>query len=179
MVVTILGLTLTVPFLIFFIAGIALVIVEMFTPGFGISGVTGIVLLVISVILLQNLWNALVMTLFILCLLCVMLFAGMRSAAKGRLWRSPLVLKTSLSREEGYTGTSDMEVFLGQTGETRSSLRPAGVADFNGIRLDVVSEAEFIPSGIPVRIVQVEGRRIVVRRVSEIQSDSPSPAENR
>ena len=58
----------------------------------------------------------------------------------------------------------DMKVLLGKSGQTRSVLRPAGIADFDGVRLDVVTEGEFIEAGEPVTITRVEGGRIVVRR---------------
>ena len=42
-------------------------------------------------------------------------------------------------------------------------LRPAGTADFEGVKLDVVTEGEFIEKGRPLEVIRVEGRRIVVR----------------
>ncbi|WML34888.1 NfeD family protein [Clostridium sp. OS1-26] len=48
-------------------------------------------------------------------------------------------------------------------GTTLTILRPAGIADVNGIKLDVVSEGEFISKDRKIEIIKVEGRRIVVR----------------
>jgi membrane-bound serine protease (ClpP class) len=45
-----------------------------------------------------------------------------------------------------------------------SPLRPAGIADFHGERVDVVSQGEYIAAGEPVEVVRVEGNRVVVRR---------------
>ena len=56
-----------------------------------------------------------------------------------------------------------MQVFLGKEGETTTVCRPTGMAEFDGVKLNVVSEGEFLPAGTRVRIVQVEGSRIVVR----------------
>ena len=41
-------------------------------------------------------------------------------------------------------------------------LRPVGTADFDGVKLEVLAEGEFIEAGKPVRVVRVEGRKIVV-----------------
>ena len=46
-------------------------------------------------------------------------------------------------------------------------LRPVGVADFDGVRLDVAAEAEFVKKGEHVRIIKTEGSRIIVRKVGE------------
>ncbi len=53
-------------------------------------------------------------------------------------------------------------VRVGDEGRAASALRPAGTALFGGRRIDVVSNGDFIPEGTPVRIVGIEGIRIVV-----------------
>jgi membrane-bound serine protease (ClpP class) len=47
-----------------------------------------------------------------------------------------------------------------------SPLRPAGIADLEGQRVDVVSDGEFIEVGASITVVRVDGNRIVVRRPS-------------
>ncbi|MGB4213854.1 MAG: NfeD family protein [Dethiobacteria bacterium] len=43
-------------------------------------------------------------------------------------------------------------------------LRPAGSARIGERRIDVVSEGEFIAAGVPVKVVLVEGSRVVVQK---------------
>lgn len=52
---------------------------------------------------------------------------------------------------------------VGHEGKTLSVLRPSGIGDFDGVRLNVVTEGEFIENGTPIRIVRVEGGKIVVK----------------
>src|SRR6185436_20443259 len=54
---------------------------------------------------------------------------------------------------------------LNQTGQTLTKLRPSGTAVINGKRVDVVSEGAFIDAGQSVKVVAVEGLRVVVRAV--------------
>ena len=54
---------------------------------------------------------------------------------------------------------------LGQTGTTLTTLRPAGTAVINGKRVDVVSEGAFIEKGKNVKVVDLEGLRVVVRGI--------------
>ena len=42
-------------------------------------------------------------------------------------------------------------------------LRPSGTAEFDGVRLPVVSDGEFVSPGTAVQVVTVQGNRIVVR----------------
>jgi len=44
-------------------------------------------------------------------------------------------------------------------------LRPAGVAEIEGQRLDVVSEGGMIEPGASIQVIGVDGTRIVVRKV--------------
>jgi membrane-bound ClpP family serine protease len=54
---------------------------------------------------------------------------------------------------------------VGATGIAQTLLRPAGTAELNGKRLDVVAESGMIEPGSTIKVVAVEGARIVVRRV--------------
>jgi membrane-bound serine protease (ClpP class) len=54
---------------------------------------------------------------------------------------------------------------LGRYGVAISDLRPSGLADLDGDRMDVVTEGEFIERGTRLEVVGVEGRRVVVRAI--------------
>ena len=157
------------PILICFLIGIGLMVLEAFMPGFGLPGISGIILEVVAVALT---WMnhgpvaALGMTLIILSILAIAISMSLRSAANGKLSRSKLVLNDTESNEAGYRSTEDLEVFLGKEGVTTTVLRPTGMAEFDGVRLNVVSEGEFIQSGTQVQIVRVEGSRILVRTIA-------------
>ena len=55
--------------------------------------------------------------------------------------------------------------FLHCTGVAHTRLRPSGVAIINGQRVDVVTEGGLIERGAAVKVVAVEGARIVVREI--------------
>jgi membrane-bound serine protease (ClpP class) len=57
---------------------------------------------------------------------------------------------------------------LGATGVAASYLRPGGIADIEGTRVDVVTEGEYIPAGAPIEIIADEGYRRVVRRLHTV-----------
>lgn len=154
-----------IPIVICIAAGLALLVVEVFVPGFGIPGISGIVLLIISTVLL---WvhagplAALGLLVVIVALVAILLSITLKSAANGRLSKSPIILRDEERPEAGYVANSDMSIFIGREGETRTVLRPSGIADFDGVRLNVVSDGMFIKQGVKVRIDRVEGSRIVV-----------------
>jgi len=146
--------------------GLAFVIFEMFHPGFGAPGIIGGILLIISVILISDtLLQAFILIVLILLFLILILVVVIRSAKKGRFNRT-IVLDDSLDKESGYSATEDLTYMLEKEGVSITVLRPAGLAEFDGEKFDVVTEGEFIPASTLVKIIKIEGRRIVVRETN-------------
>lgn len=142
-----------------FVFGLILVVFEMFHPGFGAPGITGTIFLFVGVILTAKTFaQAVVMILIILALLVIAMLVAYRSLTKGRLSRT-IVLK---DKEAGFAATENMQEMLQKRGVTLTALRPAGTAVFDGARLDVVTQGEFIPKGSTVDVIKISGRRIVV-----------------
>ena len=156
------------PIAICFVIGIGLLILEAFMPGFGAAGITGVVLEIITLVMT---WfehgpvATLAMLLIVLLVLAIAISTSLRSIASGRLSKSSLVHADTESNEEGYRSVEDLAVFVEREGVTSSVLRPTGIADFDGVRLNVSSEGSFIAAGTRVRIIKVEGARILVREV--------------
>lgn len=154
------------------IAGIILVTIEMFYPGFGLPGILGGIMLIVGIILTaKTISQAIILILIILTILVIALILVLHSAKKGNLSKT-LILSQSQNKETGYIGTETYDNYLHKEGTTTTVLRPAGTVDFDGVRLDVVSEGAFIPAGRKVRVTKVEGRRIVVNEVHSISSDT-------
>lgn len=159
-------------FLVLLVIGLGLLIFEIFTPGFHIPGAVGIVLIILAVALTAHtLTQAVMLIALVVVILSVAFILALRSASRGRLYRSPLVLKDQQKKAHGYLSVDDMHYLIGKTGMAGSLLRPAGVGEFDGVRLDVVTESEYIQKDTPIEIIAVHGRRIVVRAV---KSSSPA-----
>jgi membrane-bound serine protease (ClpP class) len=60
----------------------------------------------------------------------------------------------------------DYSALLNQEGVSLSYLRPAGTATINNQRVDVISEGDFIEQGQPIKVVKIEGNRILVQKIS-------------
>jgi len=59
----------------------------------------------------------------------------------------------------------DHTALLNQIGEAFTDLRPSGKANIQEQRVDVVTEGIFLEKGDNVRVVAIEGQRIVVRKI--------------
>ena len=154
------------PIVICIVSGLLLLIVEVFTPGFGFAGISGIVLLLVATVFV---WinsgpvAGLGLLVVIVALIALILSITLRSASSGKLSKSPIILEEAMRSEDGYIANADLSIFIGRQGHTCTALRPSGIAEFDGVRLNVVSDGIFVPEEIPVEIQRVEGSRIVVR----------------
>lgn len=143
--------------------GMILIIVEVFLPGFGLPGIGGIVLVGAGVVMVGMHFGSLTAVgtlLVIIAVLAVLVSWVLRQASRGGGKRSDLFLQ---ERDDLRTQQEDMKVLVGKSGTTTSVLRPAGIGDFDGVRLNVVTEGGFIEKDMPIEIVRVDGSRIVVR----------------
>ena len=76
---------------------------------------------------------------------------------------------------EKSVGNLDVEKpsLLGQTGTALSHLRPSGVALINGQRVDVITEGSLIEQGTSIKVIALEGLRVVVR------AHTPTPVSSK
>ena len=149
------------PILLCLLLGAALMIVEVFLPGFGLPGVSGIVLIGAGTAIIwlkAGALTALATLLVVIAVLAVLISYMMRRATEGGAHA-----RIFLREKEELRSGEDMQVLLGKQGRTTSVLRPAGIGDFDGVRLNVVTEGSFIERDRPIEIVNVDGARIVVR----------------
>ena len=156
-------------------AGIILMAVEVFLiPGFGIVGVLGIAAalggLALSLVGVQasyeTILTAAMRVVFALLTAIIASLVLMRFLPATRAGRR-LILETGMPAEQGYSSEPESDHrLLGKTGRASAPLRPAGIADFDGERVDVVSTGELIDAGREIQVVRVDGNRIVVRELN-------------
>ena len=150
-------------FVPFFLAGMVLLIIEMYTPGFGAAGVSGILCLIASVIVgAKNMAQAFLLSAVVLFVIGILVVVFICLVSMGKL-PAPLVLKTNAKREEGYISGKDESGLIGKTAVTKTALRPAGKAEAEGRIYDVVSTGEFIDANKEVIILAADSNRISVK----------------
>jgi membrane-bound serine protease (ClpP class) len=153
--------------------GVFLFALELFViPGFGIVGILGLLALLGALVMSTLgagshsgfvLW-AVVRMGFSVALAIVLTALFLKFLPKLPIGRK-LILSTALETSDGFSSAPPTDYqWLGRTGLAHSTLRPAGIADFQGHRVDVVSDGEFIDAGAPIRVLHVDGNRIVVQR---------------
>jgi len=162
--------------LLLFVLAVILIFLEFFLPG-GILGVLGALSLLASIITAYAQYSLSVGMLIMVGELVgafVLLAVGLKLFP--RTWAGKrMILSTTLDDSHGYTGdTVILKQYLGQTGAAESDLRPAGVARIQGKRVDAVAEGQFVDKGTEVKVIEVEGNRVVVRPVPRSANAEPA-----
>ncbi len=147
-----------------------LFIIEFYMPGIGVPGISGLIFMIIGVVIAWRQHGALAglgVLLVAIALLALAVTMAIRSTSRGKMSKSPLILKSSSTKEEGYSAAEDMSSLVGKEGTSITPLRPSGKASIAGESVDVVTGGEFIPKGIKIKVKQADGARLLVERSEE------------
>ncbi len=145
------------------VIGLAALALELFViPGFGVAGIIGVVMLIGGAILAWSVYGAFYGGLFI-AIVAILAVGLAFFILRSNIVKKRFVLDTRL-KKGGGTASGDLSHLIGSKGETRTDLRPAGIAIIDNQRIDVVSEGGFIEKGIGIRVVAVDGPRVIVAR---------------
>ncbi len=145
------------------LAGTVLMALEIFVPG-GIAGLFGGLLFLLAA------WHAFVRfdgwTGMVLAIVAIVAACAFVTLVVAVFPRTKVGKKLSLPADLGESRADDLSLaaLAGAEGVAETALRPAGFAVLGGRRVDVVAQGGEIPAGAPVRVVEVEGNRVVVAR---------------
>jgi membrane-bound serine protease (ClpP class) len=148
--------------------GLGLLIAEVLFPSLGTLGILSAVSVVASVFFAFRVgsgtgWAFLVVA---VCLVPVTAFFAYRLFPRTPMGRRMILSGSSFPAPERTASDPRAFGLEGKTGTVLAPLRPAGVADIEGRRIDVVSRGEFIPAGARVRVLEFSGNRVVVSEES-------------
>jgi membrane-bound serine protease (ClpP class) len=81
-------------------------------------------------------------------------------------------------------GTAELEALKGRVGRTATPMRPSGTVEFDGRRIDAMTEGMMLDAGVWVKCVGLRGTTVIVRQmegpadVADINLDEPKPDRN-
>ena len=166
---------------IVFVIGAALVIMELFLlPGLIIPGLIGVMLVFGSIVwAMVDHWPSQPGSLggvdfekpmfnLVLALAGSALFAAIiaKVLPHTSIYSRMVLASGSPGSDKGGAGSWSPPVRIGETGVAATTLRPAGKATFADQVVDVMSDGEFIDGGAEIRVVSIEGMKVIVEPVS-------------
>lgn len=146
------------------VVGLVLIVIEVYlVPGFNVIGILGIITIIFAVgySFAESGWPG-----------GLIAIVGSVGATAGLFWFlyatgawDRFVLSASLGKD---TLVEEQERehrkrYLGKLGVAITPLRPTGVVEIDGERVEVATEGEFIAAGSRVKVVAMDRRRFFVR----------------
>jgi len=78
------------------------------------------------------------------------------------------MLTDRLTKEAGYSSLNqEYELLIGKHGITKTDLRPVGTIEIDNKDYSVISDAEWIKKGTLVQVIEVDGTRILVKKIKK------------
>jgi membrane-bound serine protease (ClpP class) len=144
--------------------GIALIVAEVYlVPGFNVVGIVGmlVILFAVGFAFAETGWVGGVTTLAGSSIVLVGTFTWLYQSGA---W-DQFVLSANLRSHPADTARENDQRarYLGRDGLAITPLRPTGVVEVDGERIEVTTEGEFVAAGSSVKVVAMDRRRYFVR----------------
>ena len=168
--------------ILIFIAGIALLLVELFAiPGFGIIGISGIVLIVLglSFAMVEEIdfvgftfdfsgfvraFFTVIISMFLAITISIWLSKKLLTTS---LYGHTLALNTIQEKEKGFTSASnEYEQMIGEKGIAYTILRPSGKVKIADDLFDATAESSYIEQDTPVEVVGYQTGQLFVKKIT-------------
>lgn len=159
--------------ILFAAIGLLLLVADLFLPSHGLLSAGGVVALIVSVVccfLISARLGAIVGALLIIVSPFVLMLLF-------RIYPHTFIGRRMTLRAVSTTATSpaplaETPLNPGDRGIALTELRPIGMCDFAGQRLESLSDRGILPNGTPVFIVAIQDRRPIVRPITPTESPS-------
>lgn len=163
--------------ILMFVVGLGLLLAEIFIiPGFGIAGISGIILIFASIFLsllgskpfidMEAISIAIIQLSGALILSLVGIFVLAKYLPKSKMFNK-LVLSEAEKAEQGFVSYPSETDLIGKEGIAFTTLRPGGTAIIDGKKIDVVADSEYIDKDAKIKVLRVEGIKVVVTAVKQ------------
>jgi membrane-bound serine protease (ClpP class) len=156
---------LTLSFLLFGL-GIVLFVAEYFLPTGGFLIVAGLLLCVVGVGVVAY-FGTVTETVAAMIVLCIGVPLGGTALmyAMGRRMALRAEADDDTSGAAVLPVPSDLDTLKGRIGRTISTMRPSGTVDFDGRRVDAMTEGVMLEADVWVKCVDVKAGKVIVRQV--------------
>ncbi|WP_331721978.1 NfeD family protein [Alkalithermobacter paradoxus] len=153
--------------LFIFLIGLIFLVLEALAPGFGIFGISGILAVVVSIIMASNSLLQAFAYMFVAFIITIIATVFLIKKLPKRKISKTLLLETKLNKEGGFVPYKENTDYIGKVGNSVSDLRPSGKVQIGNEILDCISETSYIEKNKAVKIIKIDGNKIIVREIKE------------
>jgi membrane-bound ClpP family serine protease len=145
----------------------ALIVAEVFVPSGGLISLGALACIIggIAIFFIHSTTAGWVGVIIAVIMIPTILIIAYRIFPKTRFGRS--VTLTPPQREPGdaIADTEKLKELLGAVGLVLTPLRPVGICDFSGQRVECVAESGYVNKGKKVKVIRVQSTQLTVREI--------------
>lgn len=146
-----------------------LLVFEIFIPSLGLLTAIALLCLAGGIYIFFQIsttagWIGVWTAIILIPVIWVLVYKLLPKTKLGRI----LELHHALKGISGVPNQEKLDALKGQVGMVISPLRPVGMCEFDGKKIVCVSEADFIDKQKQVRVIHVEGNKVIVRKTETV-----------
>lgn len=146
-----------------------LIAAEVFIPSGGLLGLGAVVSLLMGVVIFFQHsalagWIGVVVALVMVPSLLV---AAYKILPRTRFGKQVILAPPVRQRGDAISDASELSTLMGRVGRVLTTMRPVGMCDFDGRRVECVAESGYVPRDKMVKVIHVDGTQVTVRVVAE------------
>jgi len=147
----------------------ALIIAEVFIPSGGLISICALACLIggIAIFFRQSYtvgWVGIIVAIVMIPLVVIVAY---KIFPKTRFGKSVTLSPPQRQQGDAIPDTAQLKTLLSAEGVVLTPLRPVGMCDFSGQRVESVAENGYVDTGKKVRVIHVEGTQLTVRVIDK------------
>jgi membrane-bound ClpP family serine protease len=152
-----------------FLACAILIIAEVFVPSGGLISIVALACLVGGIILFFNRsatagWIGVIIAIIMIPSVLIIAY---KIFPKTRFGKNATLSPPQRQQGDAIPDTPKLKEMLGAEGIVLTPLRPVGMCDFSGQRIECVAESGYVNKGKKVKVIDVESTQLTVRIIED------------
>jgi len=148
-----------------YFASAALIIAEVFVPSGGLISICSLACLVggVTIFFRHSTVAGWIGVIIAIIMIPSVLVVAYKMFPKTRFGKSVILAPPQRQKGDAIPDTPELKEMLGAMGLVLTPLRPVGMCDFSGQRVECVAESGYVDKGEKVRVIRVQGTQLTVR----------------
>ncbi len=153
---------------LFFLSA-ALIIAEVFVPSRGLISVCSLACLIggIAFFFRHSATAGWIGIIIAIVMIPSIVIIAYKIFPRTRFGKSVTLTPPQRQQGDAIPDTEELKKLLGAKGAVLTPLRPVGMCDFSGRRVECVAESGYVDKGKKVKVIDVESTRVTVRVIEE------------
>jgi len=148
-----------------YFASAALIIAEVFVPSGGLISICSLACLIggMMIFFRHSTTAGWIGVIIAVIMIPSVLIVAYKIFPKTKFGRSVTLTPPQRQKGDAVPDTAELKELLGAVGLVLTPLRPVGMCDFSGQRVECVAESGYVDKGKKIKVIHVEGTQLTVR----------------